>query len=80
MKRCCLLFALSLSLCFALFGQSQPSIQIVNNTGYPFYYLYISPSGATGDWGDSVLGRSTLARGSFTYRLPQPLSRVDLYT
>jgi hypothetical protein len=58
---------------------SLPTIEIVNNTGYPFYYLHVSSSEST-EWGDSILGDNVLEDGeSFTYQLTQPLSSVNTY-
>jgi hypothetical protein len=64
---------------FALSAQNLPSINIVNNTGYDIYYLYVSPS-QNEDWGDDVLGDRILEDGgTFTYRLPQSLSNTSEY-
>jgi hypothetical protein len=43
---------------------------VVNNTGYTFYYLYVSPS-TSDSWGKDVLEEQTLRDGqSFRYALP----------
>jgi hypothetical protein len=64
---------------FALSAQNLPSINIVNNTGYDIYYLYVSPS-QDEDWGDDILKDHVLKDGgTFTYRLPQSLSNVSVY-
>jgi hypothetical protein len=64
---------------FVLSAQNLPSIQIVNDTGYTFYYLYVSPS-ESDKWGDDILGDKILRSGeTFTFRLPQPLSSVNVY-
>jgi hypothetical protein len=58
---------------------SLPTIEIVNNTGFTFYYLHVSSSESI-EWGDSVLGDNVLEDGgSFTYQLTQPLSSVNTY-
>jgi hypothetical protein len=47
-----------------------PVITVVNNTGYTFYYVYISPSDSD-TWGRDVLGDRVLYDGqSFRYALP----------
>jgi hypothetical protein len=47
-----------------------PVITVVNNTGYSFYYLYISPSDSD-MWGKDVLGDRVLYDGqTFRYTLP----------
>jgi hypothetical protein len=64
---------------FTLSAQNLPSIKIINNTGYDIYFLYVSSSDDD-EWGEDVLGEEVLEDGmTFTYRLPQPLSRVSLY-
>jgi hypothetical protein len=64
---------------FVLSAQNLPSIRIVNDTGYTFYYLYVSPSDSD-EWGDDILGDRYLKDGeTFTYQLPQPLSSVNEY-
>ena len=64
---------------FALSAQNQPSINIVNNTGYDIYFLYVSPS-QDNEWGDDILGNRILEDGeTFTYRLPKSLSNVSEY-
>jgi len=92
MKRFFSVGALAVSLAFAAISclsapaahsapaaQNQPQITIVNNTGYAFIQLYVSPT--TSDvWGTSVLGSQVLASGdSFTVTLPYPLSTIDTY-
>ena len=65
---------------FSAAAQNLPSIVIVNNTGYEVWYIYVSPS-EDDSWGSDVLGpEQTIPNGrTFTYRLPQPLSRVKSY-
>jgi hypothetical protein len=59
--------------------ESQPSIEIVNNTGYTFYYIHVSPSNSDA-WGDDILGDNILEDGdSLTYLLPHLLSAVSEY-
>ena len=59
---------------------TNPSITIVNNTGYTVYYVYISSSESS-NWGDDWLGSSeVLMTGeSKTFRLQQPLNVVNRY-
>jgi len=61
-------------------AQSNPSITIVNNTGYTVYYVYISPTTHT-SWGNDRLGSDQVLRnGNYvTLRLPYPLSEVSRY-
>jgi hypothetical protein len=64
---------------FFLSAQNMPSVNIVNNTGYTIYFLYVSPS-ESDDWGDDILGDAVLRDGeTFTYKLTEPLSRVNTY-
>jgi len=64
---------------FAINAQDLPSINILNNTGYTIYYIYVSPS-ESDFWGDDVLGDEILLDGeTFTYQLPYPLSSVNVY-
>ena len=39
------------------------NMQIINNTGYRGYYLYVKPSSSS-SWGPDRLGNDTLASGS----------------
>jgi hypothetical protein len=56
-----------------------PSVNIVNNTGYDIYFLYISPS-ESNEWGDDILGDAILKDGdTFKYQLSESLGRVDMY-
>lgn len=53
-----------------LFAQSQPTVTIVNNTGYTIYYIYISES-RSDDWEEDILGDDVLRPGaSVNCRLP----------
>jgi hypothetical protein len=64
---------------FAVSAQSRPSINIVNNTGYTIYMLYVSPADEE-EWGDDILGDDILENGStFTVQLDSPLSQVSVY-
>ena len=55
---------------FVLFAQSGPTVTVVNNCGYPIYYIYISSSNTT-DWEEDVLGDRILQpRQSIDVRLP----------
>ena len=54
-----------------LFAQSSPTITVVNNCGYPIYYIYISTAD-TENWEEDVLGDDVLQPGrSITVRLPR---------
>jgi hypothetical protein len=60
-------------------SSSQASIEIVNETGYTFYFIYVSSSEST-EWGDDILDGKNLVNGeSLTYVLPDPLSSIDTY-
>ena len=60
-------------------SQNNPSITIVNNTGFTTFFLYISPSSST-SWGVDQLGDGVLMNGnSATFRLPLPLSTTNRY-
>jgi hypothetical protein len=78
MKKLSLAFILLLG-AFAVSAQSRPSINIVNNTGYTIYELYVSPS-ESDEWGEDILGETVLENGnSFTIQLPSPLNQVSVY-
>ena len=59
-------------------AQARPTIRIVNNTGYSIWFIYVSPSNSD-KWGEDLLGNDILRRGDFSYRLPQPLNRQNIY-
>jgi hypothetical protein len=64
---------------FLIFAQNMPSINIVNNTGYDIYFLYVSPS-ESDEWGDDILGDAILEDGgTFNYQLSQPLGNISMY-
>ena len=64
---------------FIVSAQDLPSIRIVNNTGYPVYNIYISPS-ENETWGEDFLGEDILENGQiFTCRLSTPLSEINVY-
>ena len=64
---------------FAVSAQNQPTVRIVNNTGHQIYFIFISPSDNE-TWGEDLLGEDILENGqTFTYQLPQPLNRVNVY-
>jgi hypothetical protein len=64
---------------FMVSAQSRPSINIVNNTGYTIYKLYVSPA-ENEDWGEDILGNTILENGeTFVFQLPAPLSQVNVY-
>jgi hypothetical protein len=71
-----LLFMLS---CVFAYGQN-PSVTIVNNTGYEFWSVYISPSSSS-EWGDDRLAADqVIANGeSVRFSLPFPLSEESQY-
>ena len=59
-------------------AQQNPSITIVNNTGYDVYYAFIVQTAAE-SWGDDYLD-STLKNGeSFTITLPFPINIINRY-
>lgn len=61
------------------FTQDNPTVQIVNNTGYTVYNIYISQT-ASDDWLDDVLGDKILSDGQyFTTRLQYPLDVTNHY-
>ena len=59
---------------------NNPSVTIVNNTGYTVYRVYISPV-ASDSWGDDRLASNqTLSNGqSVSLRLPHPTNVVNRY-
>jgi hypothetical protein len=58
---------------------SLPIVEIVNESGYTFYFIFISPSDSE-EWGDSILGDNILEDGdTLTYQLSQPISVVNTY-
>ena len=64
---------------FFLCAQNMPSVNIVNNTGYTIYFLYVSPS-ESDEWGVDILGDAVLRDGeTFIYQLSEPLGRVSTY-
>ena len=65
---------------FVVSAQNLPSITIVNNTGYPLVAVALSPE-EFDNWGDGdILGDVILENGqSFTYRLPYPLNKYNVY-
>ena len=80
------LFAALLAVTLSLGGavtseasQNLPRITIVNNTGYTFYYLYVSPT-ASDVWGRDVLGSRVLRSGyEFGVTLPHPTDVTNTY-
>ena len=65
---------------FSITAQDLPFINIVNNTGYTIFYVYISPSDSE-DWGDDLLDSEEVLYDGETFmcQLPHPLSRVKAY-
>ena len=61
-------------------AQQNPSITIVNNTGFVVYYVYIS-STADPNWGPDRLDANQVLRNgdSFTMVLPHPVNVVNRY-
>jgi hypothetical protein len=60
-------------------AQENPSVTIVNNTGYTVYYLYISQT-STDDWEEDVLGDDVLLNGqSVNVKLAVPLTVTNRY-
>ena len=71
MKKTVLVAALLLLSAFVLFAQSGPVIAVVNNTGQPIFYIYISTSD-TDNWEEDVLGDNVLMPGgTVNIRLPR---------
>jgi hypothetical protein len=64
----------------ALSAQQNPSITIVNNTGYTVWYVYISQT-ASDSWGsDRLSSNETLDNGqAVSLQLPYPISVVNRY-
>ena len=62
------------------YAQSMPTVNIVNNTGYTIFYLFISPS-ESDYWGEDVLAADEviLDGETFIYQLTAPLNRVSVY-
>ena len=62
------------------FAQVNPSITIVNNTGYEVWYVYISQT-TSSTWGDDFLDPNQVLRNgeSATFTLPFPLNVVNRY-
>jgi hypothetical protein len=72
-----LFFLVSLA---ALSAQQNPSITIVNNTGYTIWYVYISQT-ASDNWGSDRLGSGkTIPDGdSVSLQLPSPIDAENQY-
>jgi len=62
MKKKVLFGAFLLLVAVALFAQSGPRLTVVNNCGYPIYYIYISTAD-TDNWEEDVLGDAILMPG-----------------
>jgi len=80
MKKVIFCLSIFLLLLLPLSAQQNPSITIINNTGYTVYYIYFSPT--THDtWGpDRLADDQILHNGeSVTLQLPYPLSVADRY-
>ena len=71
MKKAVLVGAILFLSAFVLFAQSGPVIAVVNNTGQPIFYVYISLS-VSDDWEEDVLGDDVLMPGeTLNIRLPR---------
>ena len=71
MKKKILLGVFLLLAAVVLFAQSGPVITVVNNCGYPIWFIYISPTG-TDNWEEDVLGDDILQPGrSINVQLPR---------
>jgi len=79
MKKQHLLGYLLSFLTLAAFTQENPTVQIVNSTGYTVYNIFISQT-ASDDWLDDVMGDKILNDGQyFTARLQYPLNVTNHY-
>ena len=71
MKKKLLLGVFLLLVAVALFAQRGPTLTVVNNCGYPIYYIYISTAD-TDDWEEDILGDNILMPGqTVDVNLPQ---------
>lgn len=80
MRKIVFCFLFVLTFLTALPAQQNPSITIVNNTGYTIWYVYISQT-ASDSWGsDRLASNQTIANGSsVSLQLPYPLNVVNRY-
>jgi hypothetical protein len=79
MKKYLLSGLLFIFLILPAFTQDNPTVRIVNNTGYTVYYVYISQI-ATDDWEEDVLGDDVLTDGhSVNISLKYPLDVTNRY-
>ena len=80
MKKYCFAMLLFLASFTVLTAQSQPSITIVNNTGYTIYYIRFS-STADDSWQDDRLAANEVLRTgqSVSLELPYALNVVNRY-
>jgi hypothetical protein len=80
MKKLALIVLLLTFLFAAIFGQQNPSITIVNNTGYTVWYVYISQT-ASPEWGsDWLAANEILNHGhAVTFNLQYPINVVNRY-
>ena len=63
----------------SVFGQDNPRVTIVNNTGYTVYFVYISRT-STDDWEEDVMGEDVLMNGDYVnIRLLYPLTATNRY-
>ena len=71
MKKKILLGVFLLLTAVVLFAQSGPTLTVVNNCGYPIFYIYISQAD-TDNWEEDVLGDDVLQPGqAVNVRLPR---------
>jgi hypothetical protein len=80
MKKVTFCFLLLMACLIALPAQQNPSITIVNNTGYTVFYVYISSTAST-NWGsDRLASNQVLRHGqSVSLELPHPINVVNRY-
>jgi len=79
MKKTALIIILLLFFVSIIPAQELPKITIVNNTGYPVYRVFISPS-TDDNWGDPFLDNEIIASGeSVEFILKFPLSVTNVY-
>jgi len=80
MKKIAFVLLFMLPFLFSVSAQTNPSITIVNNTGYTVYYVYVSQT-ASDNWGsDRLDSNETLPNGqAVSITLPYPLNVVNRY-
>ena len=79
MKKTMFLIFFFTMLVLSVFGQDNPRVTIVNNTGYTVYYVYISERAAR-DWEEDIMRNDVLLNGDYVnVRLLYPLTTVNRY-